>query len=424
MMGVLLAMLVPAAAAATAAAAPQQPPSVLFILADDLGFNEMGFNNASRGLLTPHLDRLAHGGVILRQYYVQPICSPTRSALMTGRYTIRLGTQSNVIWWDSPWGIPLNETFLPENLKDAGFITAMFGKWHLGMYKQEYTPARRGFDEHMGYYQGCESRYTHVAACCTEGSPSSDQNLTCAQLSVDGVNATQRGSQFALGYDWFKTGPSPNAGTSEPDLSVNHTSSALLLRDAAVDFIQRAAEQPRPFFLYLPFQNVHDPYTVDERYRDMYEPGRFTEDERTLFGYITEMDDAVGAVAEALNASGRYSNSITIFSSDNGAPGNPLGALHKEGTAPGYIARNYPFRGSKAHVWEGGTRVPGFVHSPLLPAAVRGTVSNALFHVRTYSDEPVRLACNAIVSEFGLLRLLLSNSVMLYIATRLRAHNR
>ena len=126
---------------------------------------------------------------------------------------------------------------------------------------------------------------------------------------------------------------------------------------------------------------VHDPYTVDERYRDMYDPERFTEDERTLFGYITEMDDAVGAVAAALNASGRYSNSITIFSSDNGAPANPAGALHKEGEAPGYIARNFPFRGSKAHVWEGGTRVPGFVHSPLLPATVRGTVSNALFHV-------------------------------------------
>jgi hypothetical protein len=103
--------------------------------------------------------------------------------------------------WDSPWGVALDETFLPQNLKDAGYATAMFGKWHLGMYKQEYTPARRGFDEHVGYYQGCESRYTHVAACCTEGSPSGDRNLTCARLSVDGVNATQRGSQFALGYD-------------------------------------------------------------------------------------------------------------------------------------------------------------------------------------------------------------------------------
>ena len=84
---------------------------------------------------------------------------------MTGRYTVRLGTQSSVIYWDTPWGIALNETFIPQNLKDAGYITGMFGKWHLGMYTEAYTPAHRGFDEHMGYYQGCESHYTHVAAC-------------------------------------------------------------------------------------------------------------------------------------------------------------------------------------------------------------------------------------------------------------------
>ena len=119
------------------------------------------------------------------------------------------------------------------------------------MFQEAYTPARRGFHEHMGYYQGCESRYTHVAACCTEGSPSHDQNFTCAALSVDGINATQRVSEFALGYDWWKTGPAPNAGTSRPDLTANHTSSAVLIRDAAVDFIARAASQPQPFFLYL-----------------------------------------------------------------------------------------------------------------------------------------------------------------------------
>merc|ERR1719473_321910 len=139
----------------------------------------MGFMNKTRGLITPNLDGLAAGGVVLRSYYVQPICSPTRSALMTGRYTVRLGTQANVIYWDTPWGVPLNETFIPQNLKDAGYITAMFGKWHLGMFKEDYTPPRRGFDEHMGYYQGCESHYTHVAACCGAGSPDHDQDFVC-----------------------------------------------------------------------------------------------------------------------------------------------------------------------------------------------------------------------------------------------------
>jgi hypothetical protein len=113
--------------AAVAAAAPPLP-DVVFLLADDLGYNEMNFMNRSRGLRTPHLDRLAFDGIILRNYYVQPICSPTRSALLTGRYTIRLGTQSNVVWWDSPWGLPLNETLLSQNLADAGYTTALFGK--------------------------------------------------------------------------------------------------------------------------------------------------------------------------------------------------------------------------------------------------------------------------------------------------------
>ena len=106
--------------------------------------------NNTRGIRMPHLDVLAAQGVTLRNYYVQPICSPTRSALMTGRYTTRLGTQSSVIYWDTPWGIDLHETLLPRNLVDAGYATAMFGKWHLGMFKEAHTPMQRGFEQHMG----------------------------------------------------------------------------------------------------------------------------------------------------------------------------------------------------------------------------------------------------------------------------------
>ena len=103
----------------------------LFVLRQDLGYNEMGFMNETRGLISPNLDALAkNDGIILKNYYVLPICSPTRSAFMTGRYTVRLGTQSNVIYWDTPWGVPINETFLPQNLKDKGYHTAMFGKWY------------------------------------------------------------------------------------------------------------------------------------------------------------------------------------------------------------------------------------------------------------------------------------------------------
>ena len=91
-------------------------------------------------IVTPHLDALASEGVVLKNYYVQPICSPTRSALMTGRYPLRLGTQANVIYWDTPWGVPLENKFLGEHMIELGFSTAMFGKWHLGMFKRPYLP--------------------------------------------------------------------------------------------------------------------------------------------------------------------------------------------------------------------------------------------------------------------------------------------
>eukprot|EP00035_Acanthoeca_spectabilis_P016511 m.338095 g.338095 ORF g.338095 m.338095 type:complete len:554 (+) comp16533_c6_seq7:3379-5040(+) len=375
-----------------AGVATSAPPNIMFILADDLGYNEMGFMNGTRGLITPHLDALANAGVILKNYYVQPICSPTRSALMTGRYTIRLGTQTNVIYWDTPWGVPLNETYIPQNLKDVGYKTAMFGKWHLGMYKDAYTPRHRGFDEHMGYYQGCESAYTHVAACCSAGSPSNDQNFVC-----------DHGEGQYLGYDWWKSGDS--GGDSVPDPTVNHTNSATLISAAAVDFLQRSATagSTTPWFMYLPFQNIHGPYTCDNEFRVMYNNSRFTFGEQTMFGYITEMDTKVGEiVAQLKTVPSQLSNTIFIFSSDNGAPPASADVDHQVGQNPGWIARNYPFRGHKALIWEGGTRVAGFISGDLLPASVKGTVSNVLFHVTDWLPTIVALAGGSTAKNLAL----------------------
>jgi arylsulfatase A-like enzyme len=321
-------------------AVTQSPqPNIVFILADDLGYNELNFMNSTRGIQTPALDVLAQSGVVMKNYYVQPICSPTRSALMTGRYTTRLGTQSNVIFWDNPWGIALNETFIPQNLKDAGYSTAMFGKWHLGMHKQDYTPMKRGFDQHMGYYQGCESAFTHVAACCTAGSPDSDENYVCAP--------GKWGKEDYRGYDWFKT--DEKQGISVPDFSANHTNSAVLIRDRAVDFLKSRKGQTNPFFLYLPFQNIHGPYTGMKKYRDLYNTStQLTEGEKTMFGYLTEMDYMVADIVAAMKTNSLYDDSVIIFSSDNGAPGASADVDHAQGPHnPGWIARNYPFRGQK-----------------------------------------------------------------------------
>eukprot|EP00928_Gymnodinium_smaydae_P032485 TRINITY_DN23515_c0_g2_i1.p1 TRINITY_DN23515_c0_g2~~TRINITY_DN23515_c0_g2_i1.p1 ORF type:complete len:572 (-),score=65.13 TRINITY_DN23515_c0_g2_i1:309-2024(-) len=373
-----------------------EQPNILFILADDLGYNELGFMNSSRGIKTPHLDALANTGVILKNYYVQPICSPTRSALMTGRYTVRLGTQSNVIYWDTPWGVPLNETFVAQNLQDVGYRTALFGKWHLGMFKESYTPMKRGFHEHMGYYQGCESEYTHDAACCSAGSPDHDMNFVC--------NRNTKDSGY-VGYDWFRSGPFPNDGFSKPDYTANHTSSATLITQAAVDFLRRNAnsESTTPWFLFLPFQNVHAPYTCDPVFRQRYSVGAFSDGERTMFGYISEMDDAVGKVIAQLKTSPKqYDNTVIIFSSDNGAPPASPDVNHQVGTNPGWIARNYPFRGYKGLIWEGGTRVAGFVHSALLPEAVRGSSSLEFYHVTDWLPTIVSLAKGSTERNFKL----------------------
>jgi len=107
-------------------------PNIVFILIDDTGYNDLGYHNRSSSspgrILTPHLDALADGGVKLANYYVQPICTPTRGALMTGRYAFRYGVTGYTISAEAPWGMPTNETFLPQFLKDAGYSTAMFGK--------------------------------------------------------------------------------------------------------------------------------------------------------------------------------------------------------------------------------------------------------------------------------------------------------
>lgn len=241
----------PIAWLAMSTAGAAKNPNIVFILADDLGYNELNFMNATRGILTPNLDSLANAGVIMKNYYVQPICSPTRSALMTGRYTTRLGTQGSVIFWDTPWGIPLNETFIPQNLKDAGYDTAMFGKWcvnkilcatamtntlltrrlvcvwlhvqasghaQAGLHPYEArvrsaygllpgkclvlarrmdVEVHRDEQRHRMFVQGCESAFTHVAACCSAGSPDNDTDFVC--------KPGKWGTEDYRGYDWFKT---------------------------------------------------------------------------------------------------------------------------------------------------------------------------------------------------------------------------
>ncbi|GFR70811.1 arylsulfatase [Elysia marginata] len=199
---------------------PRSRPHIIVIVADDLGYNDVSFHGSDQ-IPTPNIDFLGYNGVILNNYYVSPICTPTRSALMTGRHPIHTGMEHNVIVGSMPYGLPLNETVLPQYLNQLGYQSHIVGKWHLGMFKWEYTPLYRGFKSHMGYYQGCEDYYTHT---------------------YEGKDYIQWGLDFRRDKQllWNCTG----------------LYSTTLFRDEAVRIINQHNES-EPLFLYLPFQAVH-----------------------------------------------------------------------------------------------------------------------------------------------------------------------
>ena len=131
-------------------------PNVVYFLADDLGWADVGWHG--KELKTPNLDRLAHAGARLEQFYVQPLCSPTRAAFLTGRYPMRYGLQVGVVRPWAQYGLPLEERTLPQALKEAGYVTAIVGKWHLGHFQRDYLPTMRGFHHQYGHYNGALMR--------------------------------------------------------------------------------------------------------------------------------------------------------------------------------------------------------------------------------------------------------------------------
>ncbi|XP_070532641.1 arylsulfatase B-like isoform X2 [Ptychodera flava] len=302
---------------------PSKKPNIVFILADDLGWGDVGYLNPL--VITPTIDKLAREGVILNQSYVAQSCSPSRAAIMSGYYPYRLGFQEDGVTVDMPTGVPLHLMLLPRKLQQLGYSTYMVGKWHLGFCKKEYTPNGRGFDHFYGYYGAGQDHYTHVGKC--------------------------RG--LDLHHDF------------EPDRTQNGTYSTYLFSGKAVEFI-KAHDKSKPFFLYLAFQNVHSPLQVPEKYTDMY-PSVANENRRIKLGMITAMDDGIAKLVNALRRHGFWDNTLIVFSTDNGAPQNER-----------FEGNNWPLRGTKKSLFEGGTRAVGFIHGSMLEKT--GYVNNQLIH--------------------------------------------
>ncbi|KAL4218609.1 hypothetical protein ACF0H5_021199 [Mactra antiquata] len=313
-------------------------PNILLIVADDYGFHDVGYHGSE--IKTPNLDKLAMSGVRLENYYVQPICTPTRSQLLSGRYQIHTGLQHGIIWPAQPSGIPLDNPLLPEKLKEVGYSTHAVGKWHVGFYKDDYLPTSRGFDSYFGYLTGSEDYYTHYRC-----------------------------------YDKM-CGTDLRDNTVPADL-YNGTYSTHLFADKVIDIVDKH-DAEKPLFVYLPFQAVHAPLQVPQKYIDRYSNIK-NKKRRTYAGMVTCMDEAVGMIADALKNKGIWDNTILIFTTDNG------GQIHEGGN-------NWPLRGWKASLWEGGMHGVGFVHSNLLDKRVIGSVSPQLIHVTDWFPTIVKLA--------------------------------
>jgi arylsulfatase A-like enzyme len=259
------------AAPARAEEAPR--PNVVMILADDLGWGDVGWHGSE--IKTPNLDRLAGSGAKLERFYVQPVCSPTRAAFLTGRYPMRTGLQVGVVRPWAPYGLPPDERTLPQALKEAGYDTAIVGKWHLGHVSPEYLPTRRGFDRQYGHYNGAIDYFTH---------------------DRDG------------GHDWHR---------DDRESRDEGYSTHLIAKEAARLIAER--NPARPLFLYVPFNAVHAPHQVPARYKAPYRD--LPEPRRSYAGMTAALDEAVGTIAEAVDAAGLSESTLIVFSSDNAVRG-------------------------------------------------------------------------------------------------------
>ncbi len=286
------------------AAEPARKPNIIVLLADDLGYNDVGFQG-SKDIATPHLDALAKAGVRCTDGYVScPVCAPTRCGLLTGRYQQRFGYEFNGGGAKPkvPLGLPVSEKTSADLLKAAGYATGAIGKWHLGK-DPKFHPLARGFTELYGFLGGGRSYFP-----AKEAAP-------LAPLDPLFRNRTQ---------------------VEDPEYLTDAFGSE------AVAFIER--HKKGPFFLYVAFNAPHVPLHSTQKYLDRF-PGIANKGRRTYAAMVSALDDAVGHIGKKLDDEGLDKDTLIFFLSDNG--GSLMGG-----------ARNDPLRGQKSTVYEGGIRVP------------------------------------------------------------------
>ncbi|WP_239923567.1 sulfatase family protein [Agaribacterium haliotis] len=300
--------------------AEDKRPNIVVILADDLGYNDVGFTGETE-IQTPSLDQLAEEGVVFENGFVtHPYCGPSRAGLLTGRYQQRFGMENNISYtpYDPHMGLPLTEKTFARRLQELGYHTSVFGKWHLGG-APHFQPNQRGFDYFYGFLDGGHNYFPHETTVGGDGY----------------LLPIMRNSQVAEFDEYLTTA---------------------LSRDAA-KYIDRRSKEDSPFFIYMSYNAPHAPLQAPQSYIDKYK--HIKDENRRIYAAMVEaMDDGIQMLVSALKKNKELDNTLIFFLSDNGG-------VYPYSWWPNYTwADNSPYRFGKVAMTEGGVHVPFIAHWP------------------------------------------------------------
>jgi len=320
---------------------PAQKPNIIFIMADDLGWYDVGFNG-NYEIKTPNLDQMASKGIILDRFYsASAVCSPTRGSALTGRNPFRLG-----IPHANSGHLKPEEITLPELLKKVGYATAHFGKWHLGTLTRTRPDANRGGREAFFEHFSIPSQHGYDQYFCTESKvptydpmvfPEKFEKGESKRYGWDAVDQEEASKAYGTAY-W--------RGKEERDTSNLKGDDSRVIMDRVIPFVRHAANKPEPFFATIWFHTPHLPVVADSLHRSYYSDLEW--EKQIYYGTITAMDEQIGRLWKELEALGIEKQTIIWFCSDNGP----------ENGTPGSAGI---FRERKRSLYEGGVRVPAFV---------------------------------------------------------------
>jgi len=354
-----------------------QKPHIIHIIADDLGWSEVGYHRTSESpsdradVKTPNIDALVAGGIELDRFYTDKICSPSRCSFQSGRAPIHVNVQNVVPEVRNPadpdggyQGMPVNMTGIAEHMKAGGYKTHIVGKWDVGMATEQHTPRARGYDSWLGYWHHANDYWSHSEETCPGG----------------GALPTRKKMLDLWRYNASSSGPARDLQNG-PDCSQSNQAPAQqrcvyeerTLTDE-VKAVITAHDATDPLFLVWSMHLVHMPLQVPTAYLKRF-PSISDSYRQKMHAMVSYVDDELGEVVTLLKQTGIWNNSIVVFHADNG------GEIMAAGICGG---NNWPLRGGKFSNWEGGIRAVAFATGGHVPSSRRGTKETGLIAIQDF----------------------------------------